>query len=124
MQANGAFSALSGTAALVGSFAAEQPLGLEAWFLGALGGGLIVYGLQLVMWSRNERLIGIGSRIATVADGLWVVGAVVALAFYPTTLDTWGRMLLAALTMVVAEFAWLQYIGLRRLAPAETIAVG
>ena len=115
MRANAVFSAISGVAAIGLAVFADRGLGLEPWLLGVLGIGLVVYGIQLTIWVRSARLTVPGARIATAADAAWVVTAAVILTAYPSAMDTTGRIVLAVVSLVVADFAIMQALGLRRL---------
>lgn len=114
MRINSVFSAASGMAAVVLAMFEGRPLGLNRWLLAAVGAGLIVYGAQLALWSRRPSMLAPGARLATVADTAWVIGAVIILVGFPAVLDVTGRVVLGVLSLVVAELAVLQFIGLRR----------
>ena len=123
MKLNAAFSAASGAAAAALGVFVDRPFGLDGWFLSVIGVGLVVYGAQLVAWARSDRMVVPGARLATVADTLWVAAAVLVLLGFPSALDTTGRIVLALVSLVVADFAVMQALGLRKLrrpAPAVT----
>ena len=114
MRANAAFSAASGVAAVILAAMSETPLGVNRWLLGAIGLGLIGYGVQLYAWAGSPRLVKPGARLATAADALWVLGAVVLLTWFPDAMSTAGRWTLGLASLAVADFAVMQFLGLRR----------
>ena len=116
LRLNAAFSALSGIAALVLAAVLDEPLGLAPWLMAALGVGLVLYGVELAIGTRApERHAAVG-RFAVVADTAWVVAATLVLLFAPDVLDGAGRVVLLVATLMVAELAITQYLGLRRIA--------
>ncbi len=115
LRLNAGFSLLTGAAAVVLGVVTDAPFGLAPWFLITLGLGLAIYGVQLAAGARDRDRLGAIGRFAIAADSLWVVGAAVVLLFFPDTLDGAGRVVLLVATVVVAELAITQYLGLRRL---------
>jgi hypothetical protein len=116
LRVNAAFSALSGIAALVLGAMFDEPLGLARRVMVVIGLGLVLYGLQLGIGTRDpERRTAVG-RFAVAADTAWVAGAAFVLLFTPDILDGAGRVVLLVATLVVAELAMTQYLGLRRIA--------
>lgn len=122
MRTNAVFSAISGLAAIGLALLFDRPLGLEPWLLGVLGIGLIAYGAQLAVWVRSERLTVPGARVATAADVAWVVSAVVILTAFPSAMSTTGRIVFAVVSLVVADLALMQGLGLRQVGRTETAA--
>lgn len=116
LRLNAGFSILSGLAAVSLGAMSDAPFGLAPWFLIVLGLGLVLYGVQLAVGSRNpDRRPAVG-RFAVAADSAWVIGAAVVLLFVPDALDGAGRVVLLLATLVVADLAIVQYLGLRRIA--------
>lgn len=111
---NAVFSAASGLVLLGGGFALDAWLGVDAWLLVGVGGGLVVFaGLLLWLLSRPRRLRA-GARLVVAADAAWVAGAALLLARFPSALSSAGKTALAVVSAVVAVLAVLQVIGLRR----------
>lgn len=114
---NALFSGLSGLISLL----AAQPL---AAFTGIeepvvfiiLGIVLILFAVDLV-WITSREIINRRLAVAVIVlDVAWVAGSVLILLFNPVPVTTAGRWLIALLAEVVAVFAVLQTIGLRRSA--------
>lgn len=119
LRVNAVFSVLSGVSALVLAIVAEAPLGLAPWVVAVVGLGLVAYGVQLAAGTRDpERRADVG-RFAVAADTAWVLGAAFILVVAPDVLDRSGRIVLLLATIVVAELAITQYLGLRRIAAAS-----
>jgi hypothetical protein len=124
---NAVFSILSGTvlAIFAGPFAvlaADAPisvLGLDlAIVFGIVGLGVVAFG-ALCAWvafrpALPERL----ARLILGADLAWVVGSVLVLALSAASWTTIGIAGIAAVALVVADIAILEYLGLRRLGNA------
>lgn len=114
LRLNAGFSVLSGLAAVTLGVVSDEPLGLAPWFVIVLGLGLVLYGVQLVVGTRDPGRRHVVGRFAIAADSAWVVGAAVVLLFFPGALDAVGRVVLLVATLIVAELAVTQYLGLRR----------
>lgn len=109
---------LCGAVGLMAAFAAD-PLarmsGLSAttsWLLGALlvGWGFALYIMAL---ARAIRRIGIGVLVGNLVATVAVIGALAAGAL---PLTTAGNVMVLAVMAVGLGCAWLQYLGVRRLA--------
>lgn len=123
LRANALFSAISGLALATGSYAIGPRIGVEpSWIVLAVGLGLLPFALDLFINSRRER-IDLGKvKQAIAGDVLWVTGSIVVLTVDPTGLSTAGFVTIAAVAVVVAEFAFLQWVGLRRAEAAYASA--
>ena len=121
MRYNGFFSASSGATAIATAIAIDRPFGLEPWLMAVIGIGLVGYGVQLMLWARNSSVLRLGAGIATVADAIWVVSAAIIILGFPSAMTDNGRIVLGVLSLLVAEFAVLQLLGLsRRTTPVPT----
>jgi hypothetical protein len=115
MSWNVVFSAVSGLMLLVGGVGLDGVLGVEAWLLSGLGGGLLLFaGAMLWLLAEPERL-AVGGRAVVAADIAWIAGAVGLLVGFPSALSGPGKAALGAVTVVVADLAVAQVIGLRRV---------
>lgn len=124
---NAAFSVLSGAilAACATPFAAaaaHEPVavvGLDLAILFELVGlGVILFG-ALCAWIASRPILPGGlARIVFAADIAWVVGSAVVLLL-PASWTTLGIVGIAAVALVVADLAILEYLGLRRLEAAR-----
>lgn len=115
--ANAVFCTLSG---LVLTFAAQSiaaftgiPSALAIRITGIV---LALYGADLAYFTMSKadwlRTIGV---IAVIGDVAWVIGSVVLLVTGVLPLTTGGMWLIAILADIVAVFAIVQFVGLRRL---------
>ena len=112
---NAMFSGLTGVVLIFGAAWLDTWLGAPGWLLAALGAGLIGYAAFLVTTARNPRWMRFGGTNAVVGDVAWVLGAA-ALILVTDALTTKGEIALATVSAIVAAFAALQWIGLRRIA--------
>lgn len=114
LYANGAFSTTSGVVLAAGASGLDEWLGLPAWLLLVTGVGLILYAAYLVSLARRPNTLAIAGRTAVAGDVGWVVLAVGAVVGFDWLTDR-GEWALLAVTLVVADLAVTQAIGLRRL---------
>ena len=113
---NSAFSFLSGVACLLFSGAIASFLGVSAsWIIRALGVGLIVYGIEILLAARAEPVNTGIARFAVYADLAWVLGSAVLIFANLVPLTTAGKWAIAIVADIVLVFAILPYVGLRRL---------
>lgn len=117
LQANGCFSLLSGllilgfTRPLAGWMGLPDPLWLWALVPGLVLFGSLVLGLGL----KREPAAG-PVRVVIWLDWGWVLGSAALLSLAGSHFTTAGLLLVADVALIVAVFAILQQIGLRRLA--------
>lgn len=121
--ANAAFSAASATFALAASGAIGSRMGVEPSLLRSLGLELALFAVALLVLATRPDLGRSGPRAATIGiialDVGWVVGSAVVL-LRPNNLTTAGAWIVFACAIVVADLAFLQALGWRRLRrPAE-----
>jgi hypothetical protein len=115
LRGNTLFSLVSGITLVIGAGTLSVFTGIEpAIVLTVVGVGLIIYAAFL--WyvaapqTPNRRLVW----SVIVADTLWVVGSIILLFADPLSLTIAGKWAVGILADVVATFAVLQYLGLRR----------
>lgn len=123
---NAAFSVVSGAVlvACAGPFAAwatHEPLqvaGLDlALVFELLGLGVVLFG-ALCGWAASRPAVPRGpARLIFAADIAWVVASA-AVLMLPAAWTTIGIAGIAAVALVVADLAVLEYLGLRRLSAA------
>lgn len=113
LQANAAFSMVSGLVLLLAAGPAGGWIGVdETGLVRALGGGLIAFGAGLLLLARSERP-GRGLVIAaSVSDFAWVAGSGVLLLAFPELLSAAGRAAVAGVALVVAGLGAAQLAGL------------
>ena len=87
-------------------------------FLLAVGLGLIAYALWLLFSARQPVVNLWAGRAAVVLNSLWVAGSIGLLLAAPELFNTLGLWLVGVVAAIVADFALIQYLGLRRAARA------
>ena len=117
---NALFSGAAGLVLIVGSAWLDGWLGVNTWLLVALGVGLVVYAVDLVWWSRSQRWLVAGGRMAVLADIAWVLAAAALIAF-TAVLTTRGELALAAVSLIVGGFGAAQWTGLRKLTARSVV---
>ncbi|SOE03857.1 hypothetical protein [Blastococcus haudaquaticus] len=107
---------LNGAAYLVGAALLDDLLGLPPGLLRGVGAFLLVYAAAVWLVGARTRPSTPAVEAVVVLNGLWAVGSVVVVLtdrFTPTTV---GAVWLVLQALVVAGFAALQLVGLRRRA--------
>jgi hypothetical protein len=95
----------------------DGPLGLSASLLRPAGAFLIAFALVLAYLATRRRVRTIAVEAVIAINAIWVIESVVALAFGWIEPTLGGGVWVALQAIVVAGFAALQYLALRR-APA------
>jgi hypothetical protein len=114
LQANAAFSALSGIIAIAGAKPLSLLLGVNvSSLLIGLGVALLAYAAILFSNARRENIKLQEAWLAVILDAAWVVGSMILI--FAGTLSTTGNWLVAIVADVVLLFAVLQFLGIRRL---------
>jgi hypothetical protein len=119
---NAILTAITGALAAGLSALAAGPLGIPSTLLQVVGLALLPYAVMLWVFSTREPLRPWEARLATAGDLAFVAGSFVAIAVVHG-MTTWGRLVVAAVALVVADLAVLQWVGIRRLSGAAP-AVG
>lgn len=112
LTANAAFSLLSGLVLTLFAGPLADWLGIPLWIAVVFGIGLIGFAISVYTIARNPKpgLV----RQVIVSDVAWVVGAGMLLVAFPDALSSEGRWALLVVTLVVADFALVQWLGLRK----------
>jgi O-antigen ligase len=114
LQANAAFSALSGIIAIAGAKLLSSLLGVNvSSLLIGLGIALVAYAAALSSNACRENIKLQEAWLAVVLDAAWVIGSVMLI--FAGALSTTGNWLAAIVADVVLIFAVLQFLGIRRL---------
>ena len=117
LRGNAIFSAIGGVAFIVDAKLLAALFGLEqAGYLVAIGVGLLIFAGDLAYLSSRQPIKRSLAYAVVGADVLWVAGSVVLLVAHLLPFTAAGMWIVAALADIVAVFAVLQYIGLRRMA--------
>ncbi len=114
LQANAAFSALSGIILIFGANILSLLLGVNMpSLLIGLGVALLIYAVGLFLSARRESIKLQEAWLAVILDGAWVIGSVILI--FIDALSTTGNWLIALVAQIVLIFAVLQFFGIRRL---------
>lgn len=116
LQFNAGFSLLSGLVLTLAPRMVGNWLGvhLDGLYI-AMGAVLILFGVGLLRNARRLETNLSEAKLASALDVLWVLGSAVVIALPGTGLSVSGKWLMAIVADVVALFALLQWLGLRRL---------
>ena len=116
LHGNALFSGTSGLVALLAAQSLAAFTGIESpSIFVVLGIVLILYAVDLWWVASRETINRHLAWAAILLDVLWVIGSVAILLFGWLPLTVAGSWTIALLAEVVAIFAVLQFIGLRRL---------
>jgi hypothetical protein len=114
LQLDAATSGTMGVLLVLAADAAAQPLGLSVALLRWVGVILIPFAAYLVWIATRARDLREGVRGIVWTNVVWSIGSVLLLAtgvLRPTLL---GELFVLAQAVVVAAFAYVEYVGLRR----------
>lgn len=106
------FSLLSGGILFVGSPWLSDSLGPSGWALAAVGAGVVGFGVFLQMGTAKDPIAT--GRFALAADIAWVVATFALAPFVAGAFTSLGGWVAIAVAVVVADFAILEWVGLRR----------
>ena len=84
------------------------------WLYRAIGAALVFFGFGLLRNSRRAEIDLAEVQLAVAMDWLWVVGSAVLVLLAPGVSNT-GGWIVAIVGLVVADFAVIQGLGMRRL---------
>jgi hypothetical protein len=119
---NALATALSGLALTLGAVPLAPVLGLPGP-LPLVGFGLALVAFALYVWRvRREPLDLAQARAVLVMDVAYVIASVVFVVAWPKALTPLGRIGVALMADVVAVFAVLEFVGLRRARRATAAA--
>lgn len=110
---NALFSIISGLIIIITSSYLQKLFGIvfPFWLIGA---GLLPFAAWIIWQARKEQIDTKEIKIIVLADLMWVGGSIVLLCLNLGISST-GNWIVAAVAVVVADFALLQSIGLRKL---------
>src|SRR5262245_16489332 len=112
---NSVFSFLSGLTCIFFATAIANFLGLSAsWIILALGGALILYGIEIFLGARSNPVHKGIATFAVYADLTWVLASVLLIFANLVDFTTAGKWAIAIVADIVLVFAILQFVGLRR----------
>jgi hypothetical protein len=115
MQADAAVSGASGFLLTLLPGPLSALIGLaEPDYLLVVGIGLIGYAAWLLFSARRPEVNLWAGRTVILLNVLWVAGSAALLLAAPGMFNSLGQWLVGLVALVVADFALVQYIGLRR----------
>ena len=118
LRGNGLFSASSGLILVAAGPALSSFTGITpALALQIVGAVLLLYGAGLLWISTRAEIDRRVAWTAIILDVAWVAGSIMILLAGWLPLTVAGKWTVAVLADVVAVFAIVQYVGLRRLPP-------
>ena len=122
LRGNAAFSSASGLAFIAAAGPLARTMGVpEVVSLPGLGVQLLCFAALLVWLASRDIIRPAFAMAVVVADALWAAGTVPLLL--ASVLSPTGSWIATAIANVVAAFAVLQYLGIRRMqAPRRTAA--
>jgi hypothetical protein len=120
LRANAVFSALCGAVLAAGSGVLGPWLGIPSTALVGVGVGLLPWAFLLYRNAGRPEPSLAEARLAVAGDVMWVVGSAVVLVLDPLGFSTAGKVAIAVIALVVADFAIWQSIGLGRLRLSAT----
>ncbi len=116
LRANATFSAMSGLTALLWAHPLAKWMGgFSPWILLALGPGLLLFALLLIVETRRARPVPSAALAISIADLAWVVGSAVLLMVAGPALSAGGAWTVIFVALVVLVLATWQLAGLRGL---------
>jgi hypothetical protein len=110
---NVVFSLVSGAALLVGSTWLADVIGPPAWALALVGAGVIGFGISIAR-GMQDHLLATG-KLAMIADLAWVAATVGLAPFVADSFSWVGGWVAVGVAVMVADFALLEWFGLRRV---------
>jgi hypothetical protein len=110
--ADAAVTGANAFAYLAGAVVLDSVLGVPTALLVVLGGFLAVYSALVLRLATRPARAGVVAVI--LANLAWAAGSLIVLALDTFTPDPVGQVWIALQAVVVAGFAALQYLGLRR----------
>ena len=115
LKANSLFSTASGLVLALGGPWLASVVGVgPGWLYRAIGVGLVLYGIGLWVNAKRAEIDLTEVRWALAMDWLWVIGSV-ALVLLAPTINQAGVWIIGIAGVVVADFAVMQWLGMRRL---------
>jgi hypothetical protein len=101
---------------IIGARPAAEFLGVgQPLFYVVMGVALLLYGAILLWLNRGETVDRRVAWLAILLDLLWVGGSVLLLVTGWIAFSSGGKWAVAIVADIVALFALLQYLGIRRL---------
>ena len=112
LTSNAVFSIVSGIVLIILNTSFKTWFGLDFpfWIIGV---GLIPFGILGYQSSRDTENMVKKGQIITIMDILWVIGSMIIILLVDMTQT--GQWIIGIVAMIVADFAFFQYLGMKRL---------
>ncbi len=115
LTANSLFSTASGLVLALGGPWLASVVGVgPGWLYRAIGVGLVLYGIGLWRNANRTEINLTEIRWGLAMDWLWVIGSAAVVLLAPTINEA-GVWIIGIVGLVVADFAVVQGLGMRRL---------
>jgi hypothetical protein len=116
LQTNAVFSGIGGAGMLLAAGPVARLLGVEvSWPIVLLGADLLLFAAWVGYEAMQTMLRRRRARVILALDIAWVIASALTITLDPFGLSTEGKWAVAAVADVVAVFALVEYLGLRRL---------
>jgi len=118
---NAIFSCLTGLALLIAPSQIATFMGIpNPTLLMGIGIGLLPFAGQLILAFRRKPIRVGEIYYLSVLDGLWVLGSLIILLFDLVPFTTAGLIAFSLVALTVADFMFMQIIGVRKLIHASS----
>ena len=115
LAANAEFCMVSGLGMAVFSRQAGGWIGAPTAVVLIVGLSLIPWGALLWYFSRRDAIRRAEAWTALAGDEAWVIGTLILVLGFPTALNASGNAVAVLVALVVAVFAVLEFVGIRRM---------
>ena len=117
---NAGFSLLTGATLLIRPDAVSRmmfaaPAGWQPFVMRALGLGLLIFAVVLIMMAKNRHVTRSQIMLIVVADIGWIIGSALLLALARSLFTANGTLMVAGIAALIGIFAVGQFIGARRI---------
>ena len=120
LMANAVFSVLSGMATVILGARFADFMSVNRVLLGVVGVGVFGFGIVVLIVARRDPIDLKAASWVVLADGSWVMIAIVLIVGLPTAMSGGGRWLFGVVSVVVAGLGVGQMIGIRGLRQANS----
>lgn len=116
LRANAIFSVICAAVLITNSDAIASLIGLgsKAFYL-TLGVGLALFATRLFYLAGAKSISAINALVASISDGIWVLGSLLVIAVYHGELSDKGLVIILGVAVCVAAFGILQARGILNL---------
>ncbi len=119
LRGNAFFSMASGLVALVLAGPISEFMEIPTIVLVVVGVGVLIFGIALLVNARRNEVNITAAWITVIADDIWVITALVLIFAFPDLISDGGKVLFGGISVVVAIFGVLQFIGIQRVTATD-----